>query len=239
VTLSLVLVATWCSAARAQQSFDLGAPAPTQQPRFLTRGLAEAGVGMLALPAAKLCSDAADRCLRGDSSLLLEAWTLVRPDPRYALGAGLGLGTNASDTALANSNDTVARKHGHRYFTAEFTGRWIPVEWGSIEPWLAGFAGLVVVSDSFASTTTTPTSGAAFLGPSASTLTTEGLSVGVGAGAAYRLSKRWALAAALRTNVWVLPSTPARNPLGDETSLRGANFAYSLLGALRYEVTLL
>jgi hypothetical protein len=217
---------------------DTGTAATGHSSSYLARGLAELGVGLLSLPGATLCVDSTGDCVKGDSSLLLEGWTLVRPMPYLALGAGLGLGTNTTDSHLARSSGGVPRLHGHGYFTAEAAGRWYSQPWGPFEPWLGGTAGLIVVNDSFSSTAETPTSSAAFVGPRASTLSTEGLSLGLGAGVAYRLSARWSLATSMRGSMWVLPTRPARNAMGDESSLRGVNYAYMLVGALCYEVAL-
>jgi hypothetical protein len=205
---------------------------------YLPRGVVELGLGVLTLPTAELCVDSQGTCVTGDSSLLAEGWTLVRPWPQFAIGAGLGLGANRDDERLGNSTGNVTRVHGHGYFTAEVAGRWIPLRWGAAEGWLVGTTGLVVVNDSFRSTATTPTSGAAFVGPSAATVRTEGLSMGVGVGGSLSLAERWALASSLRANVWWLPSEPATDALGDEAALRGVTESFTIAVYLRYEVPL-
>src|SRR5690349_21434552 len=52
-------------------------------------GAVEFGIGVLALPDAKVCGEAG--CDKGDVSLEVDAWPLFRASPSFALGAGLTL----------------------------------------------------------------------------------------------------------------------------------------------------
>jgi hypothetical protein len=186
--------------------------------------MAEFGFGWLTLPGAHVCSRGVTlRCSLGDSSLSLEAWQLFRLVRRFAWGAGLTLGLTPTATPPTNvSGSGLSRDHTRRYLTVESTGRYYPYIGDAFEAWVGLTVGIAVVSDTF-STRAVPPDDRALVGPQGVTIRTEGFTLGAAVGGAYELSPNWLLGANLRYGSWFLPQRRARDPLGDQASLRGQN----------------
>jgi hypothetical protein len=183
-------------------------------------GMAEFGLGWLVLPGAEVCVEPTIAgCSRGDSSLGLEVWQLFRPTRSFAAGAGLLLGLTPTTDAPREDPPGVSRDHSRRYFTVETTARYYPLTGPTFEAWAGISSGLVVVSDRFESTA--GRTDKALVGPRGVTIRTEGYTIGMAGGAAYRLSPSWSVGGALRYGSWFLPESPSRSPFGDEASLRG------------------
>src|SRR5262249_10456068 len=89
-----------------------------------------------------------------------------------------------------------------------------------IEAWLGVTAGGVIVSDRY-TIVGGNTSGAAIIGPSASTVRTEGGTIGALIGGQWSFSPNWAVGASLRYMRWFLPSVPATTVFGDPATLTG------------------
>lgn len=200
-------------------------------------GMAEFGLGWLLLPGAQVCVEPSIAgCSQGDSSLGLEAWQLFRATRSFTLGAGLLLGLTPTTDAPREDPPGVSRDHTRRYFTVEGTARYYAFSGPTFEGWLGLTSGLVVVSDRFASNR--GSTDKALVGPRGVTIRTEGYTVGLAVGAAYRLSTNWSTGAALRYGSWFLPEKPARSPFGDEASLRGQNNLLSFGINIAYRVPL-
>ncbi len=222
----------WLAPLAIASAVSIAAPAVAQEheneeegmgpsPRTLVRphGAAEAGVGLLTLPGAEVCVDVTQGCETGDTSLELHAWQLYRASVDLAFGAGITLALTPSTDAPREDPPGVPRDHARRYFTVEATARYYAVVTRSVETWLGIMTGLVVISDRF--TPQDPESDKALVGPPGVTIRTEGLSLGLGGGAAFALAPNWSLGTSLRVGTWFLPEEPAKSPLGDEASLAG------------------
>ncbi len=206
--------------------------------------MAEAGIGLLSLPGAELCSNLS--CTTGDQSLMLEAWQLIRPQPQFALGAGITLGLIPTSEAPAEQplNPTdgdepaswIDREHSRGYFTAEATGRFYPLTGVRTEAWVGVTTGLVIVSDTFSSTEDAPDK--AFVGPRGVTLRSEGFGIGVAAGGAYAFGHNWFAGGSLRYANWFLPQNPATSAFGDEAALTGRVSVFILGVTIAYRVPL-
>jgi hypothetical protein len=208
----------------------------TERP-FRPQGMAEFGLGWLLLPGANVCSGPnITSCTKGDSSLDLDAWQLFRPDPRFALGAGIVLGLTPTSDAPSNDPPGVQRDHTRRYLTIEGTARYFPFLTPRWEGWVGLTSGLIVMSDRFESTA--GQTDKAIVGPRGVTIRTEGFTVGLAAGASWLFAENWALSGTARYGSWFLPSTPNRDPFGDEASLRGQNNVFSLGISIGYRVPL-
>jgi len=226
------------SVSRPARAHDSGQPHPGGTLRYdrLT-GMAEFGLGWLVLPGAEVCVEPSIAgCSQGDSSLALEAWQLFRANRSFAAGAGLLLGLTPTTDAPREDPPGVTRDHSRRYFTVEGTARYYAFSGPTFEGWLGLTSGLVVVSDRFESTQ--GTSDKALVGPRGVTIRTEGYTVGMALGAAYRWTESWSVGAAFRYGSWFLPEDPAKSPFGDEASLRGQNNLFSLGFAIAYRVPL-
>lgn len=183
-----------------------------------THGIAELGVGVFMLPGAALCVERSAGCSRGDASLALSAWPMFRRGP-FAIGAGIMLGVITAADAPRNDPPTVPRDHTRTYYSVEITGRYYVPFSRTLDGWVGVFSGLGVVNDTFQSQR--GLSERALVGPRGVTLLTEGLTVGVGTGIAYAVAEKWRIGGSVRLSNWFLPTTPERDPLGDEASLRG------------------
>src|SRR5512145_2341488 len=116
-------------------------------------GMAEFGIGALTLPAAKVCTDrTTGKCEQGDTSLMLEAWQLLRISRRFAAGAGMTLGLFPSADVPPNDAPDIKRDHRRSYFTGEAMFRGYLYSSPAWDLWGGGTGGLVVVSDTYSST---------------------------------------------------------------------------------------
>lgn len=208
-----------------QTSETGGATLITDRAAYRSIGMAELGLGWLVLPGAKVCS-APNTCKKGDSSPMIEIWPLVRPTPRFAVGAGISLGLIPTTDAPRQDPPGVNRSHSRGYLTVESIGRYYPIVGKHVEAWAGLTIGFVVVSDTFQSKN--GLTDKALVGPRGVTIRTEGYTIGLAAGGSYRLSHHWSVGATLRYGAWLLPKKPATDPLGDQASLVGRNNMFSL-----------
>ncbi len=197
-------------------------------------GIAEVGVGWLTLPGALVC--AANSCKKGDTSFELDAWELFRTNRRFAFGAGFLLGLIPTTDAPPNDPMGVVRDHSRSYLTLEGTIRHYPYISESVELWWGITGGLAVVSDRFA--VANQQQDLALVGGSASTIRTEGGSLGAAFGAEFWLANHWSLGTVFRYGNWFLPNTAAKDPLLEEASLTGRNTMFSLGITLAYRIPL-
>ncbi|MCC6217410.1 MAG: serine/threonine protein kinase [Polyangiaceae bacterium] len=252
----LALVALGCALSAAparatQPEPPPGAPAPaatrpdTQDGRLAQlglderpSGLAEFGVGALTLPGADVCGTRdVTGCVRGDASFALDIRQLYRARPDLAFGAGLTLGLIPSAAPPIADPEGIERDHTRRYFVLEGLARYYALRGRFVEAWVGPAAGLVVVSDRFdGSRSSGP--GAALIGPRAVVIRTEGWSVGIAAGASYRMTSHWSVGGAVQLSRWRLPDTAATNVLGDESSITGAALVLQAGLDIAYRVSL-
>lgn len=177
-------------------------------------GAIEFGVGVLALPDARVCGEAG--CDRGDVSVEVDAWPLFRASPNFAVGAGITL-------ALTPTQDVpqrvvpIPREHSRRYFQAEGIGRYYLVHGQALEWWLGVSTGLVVVSDNFRTRSAPPD--LTLIGQDSANIATEGLTLGLGTGVTFGVSDVLQVGGTLRMARWILPSSHESIAFGEEASL--------------------
>jgi hypothetical protein len=178
-------------------------------------GVVEFGVGVLALPDARVCGDAG--CDRGDVSVEVDAWPLFRASPRFAVGAGLTLALTPTQDVPQGGDQAFPRDHSRRYFQAEGIGRYYLLHGQALEAWSGLSAGLVVVSDNFR--TRGGTRDVTLIGTDSANIATEGLSLGWAAGVTFGVSDALQVGGTLRIASWLLPTKHERISFGEEASL--------------------
>jgi hypothetical protein len=177
-------------------------------------GVVEFGIGMLALPDAKLCGEAG--CDRGDVSLEVDAWPLFRASPSFAIGAGLTLALTPTQD-VPQRNTRFQRDHSRRYFLVEGIGRYYLFHGQEREAWFGVSTGLVVVSDNFRTVTGGPDQ--IIIGSNSANIATEGLSLGLAAGITFGVSEKLQVGGTLRVANWFLPAQQEVITFGEEASL--------------------
>lgn len=176
----------------------------------------EFGVGVLALPDALICTSS--DCDRGDLSLELDAWPLFRPSRYFAVGAGVTLALTPVQNPPQRETE-LARSSSRRYFMAEGIGRYYFAYSPTFEAWCGLSTGLVVVSDNF--TTESDDSEIALVSTTGANIATEGLTLGLATGVAFRTSKTLKIGGLLRVANWFLPERPEVIAFLDRASLTG------------------
>jgi hypothetical protein len=178
-------------------------------------GLVEFGVGIMALPDAKLCGGNAG-CDRGDVSVEVDAWPLFRASPNFAVGAGMTLALIPMQD-VPSVDTRFPREHARRYFTAEGIGRYYFLHGPALEFWGGISAGLIVVSDNFR----TPAKDQTYtiIGADSANIATEGLSLGLGTGVTFGVNRHLQVGATLRFANWYLPPTPEAIAFDERASL--------------------
>ena len=151
--------------------------------------LAQLGLGLLTLPAADVCLKVRP-CTKGDTTLEIDFWQMYRANRRLAVGAG---GTLALRPTTDNppSEAGIDRNHTRSYYIVEGQGRYYAIVSPSFEAWIGATAGIVIVSDRYS--IDDPNKRVwSIIGPRASSVTTEGASVGALLGAEWSFAPNWA-----------------------------------------------
>lgn len=200
---------------RARQAEN--GPSKAAEREYFARpyGLVEFGVGVMALPDAKLCGGIAG-CDRGDVSIEVDAWPMFRASPSFAVGAGMTLALIPMQE-VPRLDTTFPREHVRRYFTAEGIGRYYFVHGPSMEVWSGISAGLIVVSDNFRTRSKDPE--VTIIGANSANIATEGLSLGLASGITFGVNRNLQVGATLRFANWYLPPTPDVIAFGEVASL--------------------
>jgi hypothetical protein len=155
----------------------------------------------------------------GDSTLLMGLRTLFRLDPSWGLGAGILLGPRPTTEEYALPGTDIERIHSRSYFTVSGELRYFPVRISWVEIWCGVIGGIVTIADRY-ETANAPRL-PKILGTPATTVRTEGLSLGAQIGADGMLTERWTLGVTLRSQAWVLPTTARKNAFGDVATVTG------------------
>jgi hypothetical protein len=197
-------------AARTQSGATLGVRDDFARPY----GLVEFGVGILALPDARLCG--AGACDRGDVSVEVDAWPLFRASRHFAVGAGMTLALIPMQD-VPSQQTRFRREHARRYFTAEGIGRYYFLHGPALEAWGGISAGLIVVSDNFR----TPSRDQVYtiIGADSANIATEGLSLGLATGVTFGVNRHLQVGTTLRFANWYLPPTPEAIAFDERASL--------------------
>jgi opacity protein-like surface antigen len=203
--------------------------------------MAELHSGFLALPAAKVyfkpvCQQPTD-CGQGEYSLALGFDNLYRFD-RFAVGAGIQWATTLRSDPAIGSPD-VDRRHSRRYFLFQAQARYYFFRLKSWDFWGGGTVGGVVVNDSWsAKLDREPYADTDLVGPRASTLGTEGLALGIGAGAEWTFAPNWSFCTKLLYSNWIFPQQPETSPAGDVASLSGRVDVFTVGFTIAYRIAL-
>jgi hypothetical protein len=179
-------------------------------------GLVEFGVGVMALPDAKLCGGEDAGCDKGDVSVEVDAWPLFRASPNYAVGAGMTLALIPMQD-VPSVTTRFPREHARRYFTAEGIGRYYFLHGPALEFWGGISAGLIVVSDNFR--TPMKNQQLTIIGAESANIATEGLSLGLASGITFGVNRHLQVGATLRFANWYLPPTPEVIAFDERASL--------------------
>jgi tRNA A-37 threonylcarbamoyl transferase component Bud32 len=227
LALFLLTLARPAAAVDETMSYEPELEIPTE-----TYGVAELGVGLLSLPTAEVCVERTFAgCSRGDRSLVVSGWPLLRHG-HFAFGAGATLALTPTTDPPRNDPPDLPRDHTRTYLTVELTARY----YFSFTPYLDGFigvaSGMVVLNDTFR--TERGLTEQALVGPRGSTLITEGATLGLTSGVAWMLTSSWIVGGGLRASNWFLPSRPAINAFGDQASLEGNVITLEIGASLSY-----
>jgi hypothetical protein len=144
---------------------------------------------------------------------------MYRTSERFEFGAGLGFAWFPKHEVV-DLNSRVPRNHSSNLFMAEVTARYLPVTGRVFEAWLGATTGFVVLNDRFLIEQNQPDQH--FVGEIGSSVSSEGLSIGLASGMDWALGSGFRLGGMLRAALWFLPSSPERTALGDTASLNGA-----------------
>jgi hypothetical protein len=199
--------------------------------------LAEVEIGLLALPAATVCTVSTTECSQGEGSLAIGIHNLYRIGP-FGIGAGIDWATTLRSDKARGAPE-LERAHTRSYFLVEGQFRYYPFRTSEWEGWAGATIGGVVVSDTWSTLADRePYADTDFIGPRDSSLGTEGFAFGIGAGAEWSFAPAWSVGATLRYSNWLFPQNPKPLPLGDPASLSGRVDMIALLIALAYRIAL-
>ena len=161
---------------------------------------------ILTLPGADVCLKG-QACTKGDSSIEADFLAALPRQPAFCDRRGRDAGdqTNHRQPADRGRNRSL---HTRSYFLVEGQGRYYALHTETLEAWIGATVGGVIVSDRYAiEGGEVPT--AAIIGPRASTLRTEGGTIGGLIGAQWSFAPNWAVGLNARYMRWFLPSEPA------------------------------
>jgi hypothetical protein len=199
--------------------------------------MAELSTGFLALPAANVCIRSLTDCDRGEFSLAVGLHNLYRYH-NFGLGAGILWATTVRND-VARGAPAIEREHARRYFVVEVQGRYYFVRRTSWDVWTGINVGGVIVNDSWtAKADREPYADTAFIGPRATTLGTEGFSIGLGIGVEWSFARNWSFGTGLRYSNWFLPGERKVSPTLDVASLSGRQDTFDVGLRFAYRIAL-
>jgi hypothetical protein len=192
--------------------------------------------GIIALPSAPISasnrggSTPLGSVGNGDATVQTGIHLLYRPSRDWAVGAGAIFAPHptSDDNYLAPS--LPKRTHSRSYLFLGGEGRYYPFHTRWFEAWVGATAGSIIIADRF--TTDDVPAVPTFLGTPTVTVSTEGFSVGIQAGADYLITDQWVVGFALRADRWFLPAEKpfsqetSCDPLGDCPTLTGSVAAF-------------
>lgn len=146
----------------------------------------------------------------GDATAEIGIHLLYRATHEWAFGAGATFAPRPTyDQNYASGTGGLSRSHSRSYLSLGGELRYFPIKSRWFEGWLGATGGVVVIADRF--TTNDAPQVPPILGTSTVTVSTEGLAVGVQAGADYLVTDQWVIGLALRAQQWILPTQPNRS----------------------------
>lgn len=216
-----IALALGSSAARADDNAASRRAAEARE-RDRPHTLLELNTGFLMLPGAIVCPQTIDpdTCKRGEFSMAFGLQNVWRWKA-FGFGGGIQWATTLRSDA-AQGDPSLEREHSRRYFLVEAQARYYFVSRKAWEFWAGINVGGVVVNDSWSEKADRqPYADTAFVGPRASTVGTEGLTMGASIGGEYSLTQNLSIGPSLRYSSWFLPSTRVQSPTLDVASLSG------------------
>lgn len=232
-----VIVLVWPGTSLAQESSRTrDAAAAREHSRPHTQ--AEAGLGILTLPAKDICLTAPQTCTDGDIKPQAHVWMLYRPNRHWAVGAGVTYAPSASSDTPQRTPANLDREHKREYFMGDVTGRYYALSLNWLEGWVGVTAGAVVITDRYQTDYPYEDESAPILGPDGIYLRTEGLSAGFTAGLGWAFAVNWSAGASFRSAWWFLPGEQSCAPTGDCATLSGHVAMFTIGASVAYRISL-
>ena len=211
--------------------------------------VAELEAGIIVLPSAPV--SAANRggttplgtVGNGDATVQTGIHLLYRATPDWAIGAGgMFAPRPTSDPNYGGANGGLKRTHARSYLFLGGELRYFPVRTRSFEGWLGVTGGGLLIADRF--TTNAGAEVPSVLGTKTVTVSTEGFTIGVQAGANYLITDQLVIGLTLRADRWTLPSQKpfsqetSCDPIGDCPTLTGSVAAFEFGLTVAYRIPL-
>jgi hypothetical protein len=223
-----------------------------QRPSSLTERahtMAELEAGIIALPSAPI--SAANRggstplgtVGNGDATVQTGLHLLYRATPEWAIGAGTIFAPRPT-TDPNYLGGGVPRTHSRSYLFLGGEGRYFPFRSKWFEAWVGVTAGIILIADRFtANATPDPPP---IVGAKTTTVSTDGVAVGIQIGGDYLVTDQLIVGLALRADRWILPSesqepfsqTSSCDAIGDCPTLTGSVAAFELGVTVGYRLPL-
>jgi len=216
--------------------------APLQRPSSLTERahtMAALEAGIIALPSAPISaayrggSTPLGTGGNGDATVQTGMHILYRATPEWAIGAGANFAPRPT-TDPNYLGGAVPRTHSRSYLFLGGEGRYFPFRSKWFEAWVGVTAGIILIADRFtANATPDPPP---IVGAKTTTVSTDGLAVGIQIGGDYLVTDQLVVGLALRADRWILPSeslepfsqTSSCDAIGDCPTLTGSVAAFEL-----------
>ncbi|WP_437309378.1 hypothetical protein [Sorangium sp. So ce388] len=201
--------------------------------------MVEVSGGVMTLPGADVCpiSGSPETCERGETSVSLGIHNLYRWGD-IGFGAGIFWAATLSSEA-ARGAASLERDHSRRYFMLDGVFRYYGIRTDTWEGWAGVTIGGVVVNDSWSvEEDRNPYSDAAYVGPRAATIGTEGVAAGLAVGGEWTFADNWSLGGHLRYSSWFLPEQRKVSPTGDRASLSERVDMFNIGVLIAYRVAL-
>ncbi len=209
--------------------------APPDHPSLLDRPhtVAELDAGILALPGAPISPSNRGGATplgtvgSGDATLQTGLHLLFRASGEWSVGAGATFAPRPTSDYNYGGASGLSRTHSRSYLTMGGEGRYYPLRFRWFEGWFGLRAGAVIIGDRFS--TNEGSLVPPILGSKTVTVSTEGFSIGVQAGADYLLTDQWVIGIALRADRWILPT---QKPFSQESSCDAIGDCPTLTGSV-------
>ncbi len=197
--------------------------------------MAQLGLGLLTLPTADVCLKSRP-CTKGDTSIAIDFWQIYRANRSFAVGAGGSLALTPT-TDSPPSEAGIDRSHTRSYFLVEGLGRYYAIATPAFEAWVGATAGIVILSDRYSIDDPNKRTWA-LIGPRASTVSSEGASVGALLGAEWSFAPNWAAGVSARYMRWFLPHEAATTVFLDRATLTDQQSAVHIGISCSYRIAL-
>lgn len=173
---------------------------------------------------------------QGDATIQLGIHILYRPTRDWSFGANFLFDPQPTADTEYGGLSGLARTHSRAYFFIGGEGRYIPLHSRSIEGFVGGQAGVVIVADRF--TTNAGIAKPAIFGDREVSLSTEGFFLGAQIGFDWFITDRVVAGLITRYNHWFLPEQPKCSPILDCTTLSGNVDSFDFGFTLGYRISL-